>query len=164
MDNLLQKTLRAVQSLNKPEQPFLYRVDGNTIIGEWKYLDAEWVAPLAAGHVDQSFKIVVTLDEASHTYTSKDNETKNFSKISIGIGGIDARKESDFFSGKMKKIEFGGGLGKANQPQNKSKVSEHLYKYNFKTSEIKQPLFDFLEQQGWKKPKKGGFLSRLFDH
>lgn len=159
----LQQTLAAVETLNKPAQPFSYRVEGNQIIGEWKYLDATWAAPLAAGNVDKDFQITISLDEASHTYTSKDRQSQSKSGVSFNplTGRTSFGKSSESFSGHMIGKEMSFGLGHANQPQNQTSVGGPTYQYRFATSEIKEPLLNFVTQHGWQKGKSS-FISKLF--
>lgn len=159
----LQQTLTAVDSLNKPDQPFSYRVEGNQIIGEWKYLDATWAAPLAAGNVDKEFRVTVSFDEPSHTFTSKDHQSQSGSKVSFNplTGQISFGKSSESFSGHMIGKEMGFGLGHANQPQNQSSVDGPTYQWKFATSELKEPLFNFLAQYGWQKGKTN-LIGKLF--
>ncbi|MFZ1459091.1 MAG: hypothetical protein WAT17_04395 [Candidatus Saccharimonadales bacterium] len=159
----LEQTLGSLETLNKSEQPFSYRVEGNQIIGEWKYLDATWAAPLAAGNIDKEFRVTVTLDEATHTFTSKDHQSQSNSGISFNplSGQVTFGTKSEGFSGHMVKKEFGFGLGSAHQKQNQTTVGGPTYQFKFNSSEIKEPLFNYLTQAGWR-PGKTGFLSKIF--
>ncbi|HSX05710.1 MAG TPA: hypothetical protein VLF69_04535 [Candidatus Saccharimonadales bacterium] len=159
----LEQTLTAVDSLNKPDQPFQYRVEDNQIIGEWKYLDATWAAPLAAGNVDKEFRVTVSFDESNHSFISKDHQSQSKSKISFNplTGQISFGKSMGGFSGHMVGKEIGFGLGQAKQPQNQTPVGGPTYQYKFDTSEIKEPLFNFLAQTGWQKGKTS-LLGKLF--
>ncbi len=159
----LQQTLEAVDTLNKPDQPFQYRVDGGQIIGEWKYLDATWAAPLAAGNADKEFRVTVSFDEPSHSFTSQDHQSQSKTKISFNplTGQVSFGKSTEGFSGHMIGKEMGFGLGQANQPQNQTAVGGPTYQYKFATSEIKEPLFNFLAQAGWQKGKTS-FIGKLF--
>lgn len=159
----LQQTLAAVGTLNRPEQPFSYRTEGNQIIGEWKYLDALWAAPLAAGNVDKDFRVTISFNETNHTYTSKDRQSQSKSGVSFNplTGQVSFGKSSESFRGHMIGKEMGFGLGHAKQPQNQTSVGGPTYQYKFATSEIKEPLFNFLEQYGWQKGRSG-IISKLF--
>ena len=157
----LQQTLEAVNTLNKPDQPFSYRIEGQQIVGEWKYLDATWAAPLAAGNVDKDFKVTITLNESDHTFSSEDHQTKKSSGVSFSNGTLSFGSTSEGFSGHKTGKEFGFGIGKANQPQNETPVGGPTYQYKFDTGELKKPLFDFLAQTGWKQQEKGLF-GKLF--
>lgn len=157
----LQQTLTAVEGLNKPDQPFSYKVEGEQIVGEWKYLDAAWAAPLAAGNVDKEFKVTITLNEADHTFSSEDHQTKKSSGFSFSNGGLSFGSSTEGFSGQKMGKEFGFGVGEAKQPQNQTSIGGPTYQYKLDTSELKKPLFDFLAQTGWKRSEKG-LLGKLF--
>lgn len=159
----LQQTLEAVSALNKPDQPYNYRAEGNQIIGEWKYLDAVWAAPLAAGNVDKEFRVVISFDEGARTFTSKDYQSKSKSGFSLdpSTGKVSFGTSSEGFKGQKFGKEAGFGFGFGKQPQNQTAVGGPTYHYNFDTSAIKDPLFNFLAQTGWQRGKTGLF-SKLF--
>ncbi len=158
----LSQTLAAVETLNKPDQPFSYRTEGNQIIGEWKYLDAKWAAPLAAGNIDKEYRVTVTFDEAAHTFSLQDHSSQSKSGLSFdpSDGGISFGKSFDSFQGHKIGKEAGFGIGHANQPQNRTSVGGPTYQYKFDTAEIKEPLVNFLTQTGWKRKK--GLFGKLF--
>ena len=158
----LEQIISAINQLNLPERPFSYSVQGNKIVAEWKYLDAIWAAPLAANNVEKTFKLVVTLDELTHTYTSQDTQTSKSSGFSLLTNGtISFGGEMGGFKGHKIGKEMGFGLGHAKQPQSSVSIGGMTYSYSFDTSEIKKPLFELLEKSGWTK-KKNGFLGGLF--
>lgn len=157
----MQDIVNAVISLNAEDKPFQYSMNGNEIIGEWKYLDAIWAAPLGAGDIDESFKLIITLDEASKTYTSTDISTKHESgiKFNPANGKIQFGSETNGFIGNKNEKSFSFGLGKARQEQNQGPGGV-TYVSKFDTDMIKTPIFELLSSMGWK--KKSGLLSRLF--
>ena len=132
-------------------------------MGEWKYLDATWAASLAAGNVDKEFKLVVTLNEADHTFATQDSKSENQTKVSFNPsrGGLSFGKSGSSFKGKAFGKGFGFGVGKANLPQNETAVGGPTYQYQFDTEQIKKALNDFLAQRGWQ-PKKSSFFGKLF--
>jgi len=158
----LQQTLAGVESLNQASLPFAYRVEGNQIIGEWKFLDAVWAAPLAAQKVDKDFRTTITFDESKHTYSSADHSSSSASGIGFNplSGTMSVGGSHNFFNGQMKEKQFGFGLGLPKQNQNTTAVGGPTYQYKFNSDEIKQPLFDYLAQAGWQKNKN--FLGKLF--
>jgi hypothetical protein len=159
----LQQTLEAINSLNKAEQPFTYRTEGQQIIGEWKILDAMWAAPLAAGKVDKNYKVIVSLNETKRTYGFKEYYTESKSGIRMSDdGNLSFGSEKSFGSGKMIGRSFEAGVGVPNQSQNQTAIGGPTYQASFNTAQIKQPLFAFLEQVGWK--IKGGWFNKLFSH
>ena len=63
-------------------------------------------------------------------------------------------------SGKVSEESWGIGIGFGHQPQHEPAPSVPVYEWKFDTDEIKQPLYDFLEQHGWHKAP--GLLGKLF--
>ena len=160
----LTQTLEAINTnLNGADRPFQYRVEANQVIGEWKYLDAQWVGFFAAGNEQKEFKTVVTLDEATHTYTQRDIASQSESKISFNPmdGKLSFGKTASGSMGSMITKEFGFGIGAEKQEQNQTSLGGPTYKYSFNSSQLKQPLADYLQQLGWQ-PAKQGLLKRIF--
>jgi hypothetical protein len=146
--------LAAVPSLNSPEHPFTYGVEGDTIVGRWDIVRATSLYPTEVTHIDKDYRVVVELDEDKHTYDYTDHESTT--TASADGGGLHG--EHEVFKGKMKKKEFSfefGGVNKTDEG-----VSMNPVVYSFDTDKIKDPLFAFLEKQGWEKKK--GFFGRLF--
>ena len=151
----LRELLAAVPSLNQPDQPFTFEVDGDKIVGRWDIVKATSLYPTEIDHLDKKYKIVVDLDEDEGTFDFDEKKTDTHAKLdgdgfSFGTEG---------FSGKSTSKEFGfefGGVNKTDEG-----VSLKPVVYSFETSRIKEPLFTFLESHGWKREK--GLLSRLFN-
>ncbi|WP_395638405.1 hypothetical protein [Pseudolysinimonas sp.] len=149
MPTPLPELLALVPTLNSPDVPIVYAVEGDTIVARWDVVNAQTVYPTEFATVDRDFSVTVTFDEKKGTWRSKDHETQ--STTSFGPGGI--RMEKSFFSGKKVGKEFHlelGGLTRQN-----GELSPVLA-WSFDTARIKKPLFAFLEQHGWTK-KRGLF-------
>ena len=146
--------LAAVPSLNDPQQPFTFAVDGQKIVGTWDIVKATSLYPTEITHIDKSYQLVVELDEGAHTYGYQDRESET--TASAGDGGLRVEKEN--FSGKEKKKEFSFEFGGVNKTE--EGVSVKPVVYSFDTDRIKDPLFGFLQQHGWEQKK--GFFKRLF--
>jgi hypothetical protein len=142
----LSDLLAQVPSLNDPAQPFLYAVKGKTIVGSWDIVKAKSLYPKEFKTIDKKFSVTVDFDEKKGTWKSKDR-AKN-SGMSVGAGGVSFG--SSGFSGKESEKSFGFELGGINKT--KDGISPVLA-WSFDTSKIKQPLFDFLEKNGWTKHK-----------
>ncbi len=142
MTTPLPQVLAAVPSLNDPQQPFVYEVHGETIVGRWDVDKAALLHPGEVGELNIEFSVTVTFDQAKGTFKAKDQEKS--AGWSAGSGG--ASFGASTFSGKSfskgGSITFGGG--------DSPKVT------TWDTSRMKQPLFDFLASQGWKH-KRGLF-------
>jgi hypothetical protein len=149
----LTELLAAVPSLNDPNQPFTYAVEGTTIVGTWDIVKATSLYPTEVTHIDKDYRLEVELDEDEHTYDYEDDE----SETDASVDGDGLHVEKEFFKGKEKKKEFHfefGGVNKTDEG-----VSMNPVVYSFDTDTIKDPLFAFLEQHGWEKRK--GFFRRL---
>lgn len=152
----LEETLNSVQGLNKQGQPFVYRVEGSQIIGEWKHEDNYSMGSLNTNRVDNIFRIIVKLDETNHTYRSKDiySQNRNMSSYAPGQGTFQSGKGYEYFWGYSYRryfnleIDFKELFRKLFGKGTQKKV---VSKFSFTTSEIKDPLFKLLEQCGWQK-------------
>jgi hypothetical protein len=147
--------LAAVPTLNDPNEPFSYTVEGDRIVGTWDIVKATSLYPTEIEHVDKKYAITVELDEEKSTFDFHEKKTAT-SGSADADGGFSARLEG--FSGKSSSKEFSftfGGVNKTDEG-----VSMDPVVYSFETSRIKEPLFTFLQQHGWKRKK--GFLGGLF--
>jgi hypothetical protein len=145
----LAETLAAVPTLNKPDLPIVYAAEGDTIVARWDVVSAQTLYPAESDTIDRDFSVTVKFDEAKGTFTSKDHETQTTS--SFGSGGISFGTST--FSGKKVGKEFHLELGGIS---NTADGVSPVLAWSFDSARIKQPLFTFLEQHGWKK-KRGLF-------
>ena len=150
MTTPLPELLALVPTLNTdPKQPFVYEVKGNTIVGKWDIVSAKSLYPKEFKTIDKKFSITVEFDEKKGTYKSKDR-AKN-TESSLTSGGLSFGSNS--FSGKQSGKGFSLELGGINKT--KDGLSPVLA-WSFDTARIKNPLFAFLEANGWTR-KKGLF-------
>jgi hypothetical protein len=150
----LAELLAAVPSLNDPNQPFTYTVEGTKIVGTWDIVKATSLYPTEVSHIDKDYRLEVELDEDEQVYDYEDDE----SETDVSVDGDGLHVEKEFFKGKEKKKEFHlefGGVNKTDEG-----ISMNPVLYSFDTDKIKDPVFAFLEQHGWEKKK--GFFKRLF--
>jgi hypothetical protein len=146
--------LAAVPSLNDPQQPFSYAVDGSRIVGTWDIVKATSLYPTEITHLDRDYRLEVELDEDEHQYSYEDHE----SSTSGSVDGDGLHLQKEFFKGKEKKKEFSFEFGGVNKTDEGVSVAPVVY--SFDTDRIKDPLFGFLEQHGWQQKK--GFFKKLF--
>lgn len=149
MTTPLNDLLAKVPTLNDPAQPFSYEVVGDTIVGRWDIVKAQSLHPTEFATIDKDFTVTVEFNESKGTFKSKDHE--RMSNSSFGTGGFSMG--SSTFSGKTTKKEFSFEFGGVNKTE--EGVSPVLA-WSFDTAKIKDPLFAFLESNGWKR-KKGLF-------
>lgn len=147
------QVLAAVPSLNSDAEPFTYAVDGDRIVGTWDVVKATTLYPTEVAHVDQSYRIVVELDEGKGRFDY--TETSTGVQGSAGAGG--AAGSGELFHGKQVKKEFHFSFGGVTKDEDG--VSAKPLAYSFETSRIKKPLFGFLEQHGY---EHKSFFGRLF--
>ena len=149
MTTPLADLLSQVPSLNDPAQPFTFEAVGDEIVGKWDIVRAQTLYPNEFATIDKKYSVTVTLDERKGTYKYKDRESSSeFAATGKGLSW-----GTSSFSGKTSKKEFSfefGGVSKTDEG-----ISPVLA-WSFDTSRIKQPLFAFLEANGWKQ-KKGLF-------
>jgi hypothetical protein len=150
----LAELLAGVPSLNQPDQPFTYSVEGQTIVGTWDIVKATSLYPTEVTHIDRDYRLEVELDEGEHRFDYEDEE--HATEASVDGDGLHVEKS--FFKGKEKKKEFSFEFGGVNKTDEGVGVAPVVY--SFDTDKIKEPLFAYLEQHGWERKK--GFFRRLF--
>ena len=149
MTTPLPELLAVVPQLNRDDQPFSYSVVGDTIVGQWDIVRATSLYPTQIEGIDREFSVTVEFDEGKGTFKSKDRSKD--SGFTVTSGG--ASFGSSSFSGKKSEKSFSFTIGGAHVTD--EGVSGVL-SYSFDTDKIKDPLFGFLEANGWKR-KKGLF-------
>src|SRR4051812_30873851 len=146
----LAELLAKVPSLNSPNEPIVFEVDGDKLVAKWDVVRAKSLYPKEFRTIDKKFSVTVDfVDEKKGLYKSKDREKS--SGASVGLGGASFGTSS--FSGKKSEKSFSfeiGGITKTDDG-----ISPALA-WSFDTARIKGPLYAFLEQNGWTK-KKGLF-------
>ena len=154
MTTPLPDLLAAVPTLDDPAEPFTYDVEGDTVVGRWDIVRATSLYPDRLEHLDKDYAITVEFDEEKSTYDF--TERYSTTEGEADSGGASMSKST--FIGKSSKKEFSFSFGGVNKTD--EGVSMDPVAYSFETSRIKEPLFTFLEQHGWKRKK--GFLGGLF--
>lgn len=157
MTTPLPELFAQVPALKDPREPFTYEVIGNTITGRWDIVHASFVEWKNGGTIDEDYVIVVDFNEGKGTFDFQETKRESESAVTVDGGTIGFGTKKKTFVGKSssKSFSFRSG-GVFNTPEG----SSGALTYEFETKRIKQPLFDFLEQAGWKRKK--GFLGDLF--
>ena len=154
----LAQVLAEVPSINDPKQPYSYAVDGQSIVGTWNIVNAKYLDLVGAkvGKIDKSYTITVRFDEKKSRFDFVERKTDSSGGVGLTPDGdVSIGAEKSFFTGKSSSKEFSFTFGDVNKT--KDGVSPVL-SYKFETKMIKDPLFDYLKQNGWK--AKSG----LFNH
>ncbi|MET0447647.1 MAG: hypothetical protein ABWX74_09130 [Aeromicrobium sp.] len=153
--------LAAVPALNDPKEPFVFAAVGDTIVGTWDIVKATTLYPVGLDleHVDKDYRITVELDTGKGTFDFTEHHTSTTGRVGIDDGKIVGGGEKQFFTGKSSSKSFSFSAGGITKDEDG--ISAKPLVYSFETSRIKEPLFTFLEQHGWKRKKT--FLGGLFN-
>ena len=129
--------------LNRPNQPFYYRVEGNEIVGRWNWMDARFFTPNGVSDETKQYEFRVRLDEKGKWH-EKDKLMNQSSNVDLRNGKITFG--SDNFSGAAASKQFEIGFGKNKQNNQTGAIGFYL-----DTNMIKEPLRKFLSSYGFKK-------------
>jgi hypothetical protein len=153
--------LAAVPSINDPQEPFVFDVEDGRIVGRWDIVKATtlYLAALEVEHVDEDYRITVELDADKGTYDFSEDRTSTTGSADVDGDTLTLGGEKQFFRGKSTSKQFNVSFGGITKKDDEPATVAPLV-YSFETSRIKEPLFGFLEQHGWKRKK--GFLGGLF--
>jgi hypothetical protein len=141
-----------VPALNNPTEPITYEVDGDKLVAKWDIVRAKSLYPKEFKTIDKKFSVTVDFDEKKGTWKPKEKSSE--SGASIGSGGISFGSSSSTFSGKSANKGFSfeaGGISKK-----KGEDASPVLSYSWDIAKIKEPLYAFLESEGWTR-KKGLF-------
>ncbi|WP_066043325.1 hypothetical protein [Herbiconiux solani] len=163
MADTFEQAQARVLALNSDDLPFVYQAAPYGIQAVWKYADVKWAAITAAGTIDASYELRVTLDPAESQWEFDETESRSETRVrSTGGGGFSIGGSASTFKGNQNKKSFSFGVGSAARTTDRQGTHDgNLYGYSFTTDEIKQPLIAALEQGGWEAKKKGLF-GKLF--
>jgi len=132
----------APAALNKADQPWEVSVEGDAIVGRWKWMDATFFAPTQITDEVKEFTCTFTLDDKGKWHEIDKNEE---AEKSAGLGGLGASKNFQIGHIEKKSIEISFG-------KNKETGEVGLMKSSIDTSVIKKAIRDYLTDCGWKKP------------
>lgn len=161
MSTPLPELLAALPALNDPKEPFVFTVDGDTIVGTWDIVKATSLYPLGKQieSIDKDYRITVSFDAGKSTYEFNEHHSSTTGSVGVDNGKVGGKFEKQFFSGKSSGKSFSWELGGVRKTDDGITVAPLTY--SFETSRIKEPLFTFLQHNGWSRKK--GFLSGLFN-
>ena len=136
----------AINALNKADNPWEVKVEGNSIVANWKWMDATFFSPTKVTNAVKEYTFIVELkDNGKWKETDKVNNTaKNIS----ANGKIGASKE--FFVGTTTQKSYTFGIGKNNETGETGAIG-----FKLDTSLIKKAVREYLTSCGW---KKAGFF------
>lgn len=129
--------------LNKEDQPWSVKVEGDKIIATWKWMDATFFAVNEARDEDKEYEFIVTLKDDGK-WKEEDKLGEKFSKLDFKDGKLSFGSSS--FSGTSVQKNITIGFGK-----NNATGEVGIIKAKFDTSIIKKAVRDYLINCGWKK-------------
>ena len=138
-------TLRqAMLDINRDTAPFVVRdgaPEGCDLVAEWRIVDARWYEIFAKASLTKVFKVLMKFDEASGEVRAVDQEWTV--EWRAGVPTMSLSVET--FRGQKKEFSFGTAYAFKEDLSGYGKV----YEYKFQTSEIKDPLVEVAQQNGW---------------
>lgn len=138
-----QYVLNQVQNLNHPNQPFYYVVEGDEIVGRWKWMDARFFVPNGISDETKQYELRIKLDEKGKWH-EKDKTINKSTNIDLKNGKITFGTNN--FSGATTSKQFEFGFGKDKQSDQTGAIGFYL-----DTNMIKEPVRNFLKNMGYKK-------------
>ncbi|MEI7056249.1 hypothetical protein WBG06_10570 [Nocardioides sp. CCNWLW239] len=162
MPTPIAQMLPQIVSLNVESEPFSFFAQGTQILGWWDVVKATSLYPTQVAHIDQSYRLIVTLNDQNGTFDYQDHSAETEARAGFTEDGFGFGAERSWSSGKMIKkkwhFEF-GGVNRSSTGDGDDKVGFQPVVYSFETSRIKTPLFTWLESHGW---RHGSALGALF--
>lgn len=136
---------RAAAALNSPDRPWEVKVQGDSILARWKWMDARFFSPQQVNDEVREYIFTATLTDKG-TWKESDTTKEKSSSARLEGGKLSFGTSTSSFKGKKfgKSVEFGVG-------KNRETGETGVVGFNFDTSAVKQPVRDYLTARGWKK-------------
>ena len=131
-------------ALNRADRPWEVIVEGDSIIARWKWMDATYFAPHEINDETRQFTFIVTLTD-KRTWKELDKTENKSSGVKMSGGKLSFGSSSNSFTGKSNQKSFSFGVGKDNQTGEVGVIG-----FKFNTTDVKQPVRDYLTACGWK--------------
>jgi hypothetical protein len=134
-------------SLNQPDVPIqvITATEGNAVDVTWRYGDAQWFDLMRAHKTRRTHKLVLGLDETSHTarvreYWSAFDASAGPDNLSLNWT---AARGMQFFEFEHRRV-FGVQLDASGKP-----IAELTKAYTFNLQQLKQPVIEAVTASGW---------------
>ncbi len=127
--------------LNRDTAPWYVRdgaEDKCDLVAEWRIVDAQWYGIFSAYGLKSVFRIKLKFDGAAHEVRNLDEQATV--SWQSGIPSI----SKSWSRGQINEVEVGQGYGFTEEGQ-----FGQVYKYKFRSSEIRDPLRDAVNEHGW---------------
>lgn len=140
------KIKKTILALNEKNKPYIYKVEGNKIIGTWGFVDANFVGISGLSQDKRKYIVTFILNTDKGTYDFTEN--KKEIRSSIGINGLVLNR--DWQKGKMieRRWVWIPGFGIKNKNEERKIIGKVSYKFN--TYDIKAPIINILNENGFK--------------
>lgn len=141
----------APNALNRDDLPWQITVEGDSIVGTWKWMDGRFFAPGSVTDAARQYVFTVTLQD-NGKWRELDRTVDQSSGFRAGPGGLGYSSRHSSFKGKVVQKSFSFGVGKDNTTGDTGLIESRL-----DTTQLKEWVRGYLTQCGW---KKAGFFSR----
>lgn len=131
----------ALLSLSRDAAPWHVRDgagDKCDLVAEWRIVDAQWHGVFSAYGLKSAFRVKMKFDEATHEVRNLDEQA-----TMTWQGGIPSVSRS-WSCGQITEIQRGQGYGYTEEGE-----FGQVYNYTFRSSEIRDPLRDAVNDHGW---------------
>ena len=135
-----------IRSLNAPDNPARYAIEGNVITGWWSFDNPGLAQALTEGGASANFRYIITLNPQKRTYKCVEQDA------GYNNGRVRAyRGYSRGFSVNLFTII----VWLAQRAERKRRTGSGTPAHKFTYEELKQPVRNVLESNGW---KRKGFI------
>lgn len=127
--------------LTRPTAPWHVRdgaADGCDLVAEFRIVDAQWRGVFSSYGLSKAFRVKMKLDEGAHQVRNLDESA------SVTWQGEVPSVSKSWSRGQINETEYGRGVGFTETGE-----FGQVYNYNFKSSEMKDPLRDAVTEHGW---------------
>jgi len=132
-------------ALNRPNQPWEVTVQGDSIVGYWRWMDATFFSPYEVSNEVKQYVFTVTLTDKG-TWKEIDKTENKSSGVNMSGGKLSFGSSSNSFVGKTNQKSFQFGVGNNNQTGQAGVIG-----FRYDTTLVKKPIRDYLTACGWKK-------------
>jgi hypothetical protein len=131
-----------IQSLNSPTSPSQYAIEGNVITGWWNFDNPDLAQALVDGGASSNFRYVVTLNPQNHTYKCVEKDSGYNNGRFRTYRGYNRGVSVNLFTIIVWLIQ-------RLERKRRTGTSRPAHKYTLE--ELKQPLRNVVESNGWKR-------------
>jgi hypothetical protein len=131
----------ALLSLGRDTAPWQVRdgaEDNCDLVAEWRIVDAQWYGVFSPSGLKSVFRIKMRFDQAAHEVRNLDEQA------TLTWHGAIPSVSGSWSRGQINEIQVGQGYGYTEEGQ-----FGQVYNYKFRSSEIRDPLRDAVNDHGW---------------